>query len=115
MASRQLGLLISRGCSTFSNTSRIGSHHKVSGSDKYLLVFARKFPSLSEVPSFVSIEMMEKARSKGRIALNMGIFLIASIGCVWMAFNGKLLQAKGGSLNHYNHNWHEQYNQTHKE
>lgn len=88
--------------------------HRVSPFEQRLLVWSGHFKRISDVPSNVSRDMMERARNHFRIRLNVGIAGAAVLASLFFVISGKNAAHRGENINEYNQRWHDSYNQAHK-
>ncbi|XP_023225897.1 UPF0389 protein CG9231-like [Centruroides sculpturatus] len=82
--------------------------------DKYILVWAKKYPSIKDVPSAVPQETMEKARSVSRVRINIIMCVVTGVVCILMIFAGKHAARRGESILQKNLDWHQMQNQSKK-
>ncbi|KAF8764060.1 UPF0389 protein CG9231-like [Argiope bruennichi] len=84
--------------------------HRPNLLEKYLLVWMKKYPSVAEVPKYVTPDLMEKVRNKSRIKLNIIFCFITAFVCIIMVYRGKKAAERGESLRKMNIQWHEEQN-----
>lgn len=83
--------------------------HKVNNLERRFLIWTKsRYKTLDDVPDYVPASVMEKARSKMRIAISLGMMVFSIIGALVMIKLGKNAQARGESLQQRNINWHDQ-------
>ncbi|GBN30144.1 hypothetical protein AVEN_122760-1 [Araneus ventricosus] len=70
----------------------------------------KKYPSVAEVPKYVTPDLMEKVRNKSRIKLNIIFCFITAFVCIVMVYRGKKAAERGESLRKMNIQWHEEQN-----
>ncbi|GFS53492.1 UPF0389 protein CG9231 [Nephila pilipes] len=92
------------------NSTKPGATHKPNLLEKYLLVWMKKYPSVADVPKYVTPEVMEKVRNKSRIKINIVFCFITAAVCVIMIFSGKRAAERGESVRKMNIQWHEEQN-----
>ncbi|KAI9561015.1 hypothetical protein GHT06_011971 [Daphnia sinensis] len=88
--------------------------HKVSPFEQRLLVWSGQFKKITDVPSLVSRDTMEKARNHYRIRVNLIIAGLTVLGSFAMVISGKNAAHRGENINDYNAEWHRKYNEAHK-
>lgn len=76
-----------------------------------MLVFAKRYKSIEEVPNFVSQEKMERVRNQVRIKIANYMMIATAIGCIVMVISGKKAQERGESVAKMNLDWHKEYNE----
>ncbi|GFY60316.1 UPF0389 protein GA21628 [Trichonephila inaurata madagascariensis] len=84
--------------------------HRPNTLEKYLLVWMKKYPSVADVPKYVTPDLMEKVRNKSRIKLNIIFCFITAAVCIVMIFSGKKAAERGESVRKMNIQWHEEQN-----
>uniref|UniRef100_A0A182FH59 Growth and transformation-dependent protein n=1 Tax=Anopheles albimanus TaxID=7167 RepID=A0A182FH59_ANOAL len=98
--------------STTGNGSTISAHtHAPNALEKRMLVFAKRYKSIEEVPNFVSQEKMERVRNQVRIKVANYMMIATAIGCIIMVISGKKAQERGESVSQMNLDWHKEYNE----
>lgn len=80
--------------------------HRVSPVEKYMLVWTKKYASVKDVPAIVSNDMMQKARNKTRIYINVGMVILTLLACLAMIQLGKRDLKEGMSVQKMNLEWH---------
>uniref|UniRef100_A0A2M4C221 Putative conserved plasma membrane protein n=1 Tax=Anopheles marajoara TaxID=58244 RepID=A0A2M4C221_9DIPT len=94
------------------NGSTISQHtHAPNALEKRMLVFAKRYKSIEEVPNFVSQEKMERVRNQVRIKVANYMMIATAIGCIIMVISGKKAQERGESVSQMNLDWHKEYNE----
>ncbi|XP_050075754.1 UPF0389 protein CG9231 [Anopheles maculipalpis] len=94
------------------NGSTISTHtHSPNALEKRMLVFAKRYKSIEEVPNFVSQEKMERVRNQVRIKIANYMMIATAIGCIVMVISGKKAQERGESVAKMNLDWHKEYNE----
>ncbi|XP_063611486.1 UPF0389 protein CG9231-like [Penaeus indicus] len=88
--------------------------HHVNRLEKYLLVWGGKFKSVADVPELVSQDVLERARNKARIKINIWMGVATLLGCVYMIWSGKKAHREGQSLLNMNLEWHRKVNEEAK-
>lgn len=90
------------------------SDYSPSTYDKYILVWAKKYPSVKDVPNVIPLKTMEKARTVSQIHINIALCVLTGTVCFSMIIAGKYASKKGESITKMNLNWHEVQNQNEK-
>ncbi|ODM98131.1 hypothetical protein Ocin01_08560 [Orchesella cincta] len=81
--------------------------------DKKFLVWSGVFKSADQIPKSLEGEVIHRARSWGRIRMNIGfLFIVAGMGGV-MIYSGKQAAKRGESLEQQNLEWHRKINEEH--
>uniref|UniRef100_A0A182NK36 Uncharacterized protein n=1 Tax=Anopheles dirus TaxID=7168 RepID=A0A182NK36_9DIPT len=94
------------------NGPNISSHtHSPNALEKRMLVFAKRYKSIDEVPNFISQEKMERVRNQVRIKIANYMMIATAIGCIVMVISGKKAQERGESVAQMNLDWHKEYNE----
>ncbi|XP_053676236.1 UPF0389 protein CG9231 [Anopheles nili] len=94
------------------NGTSISSHtHSPNSLEKRMLVFAKRYKSVDEVPNFISQEKMERVRNQVRIKIANYMMIATAIGCIVMVISGKKAQERGESVAQMNLDWHKEYNE----
>uniref|UniRef100_A0A182QDN9 Uncharacterized protein n=1 Tax=Anopheles farauti TaxID=69004 RepID=A0A182QDN9_9DIPT len=94
------------------NGTNISSHtHSPNALEKRMLVFAKRYKSIEEVPNFISQEKMERVRNQVRIKIANYMMIATAIGCIVMVISGKKAQERGESVAQMNLDWHKEYNE----
>lgn len=88
--------------------------HHVNTLEKYLLVWGGKFKSVADVPELVSQDVLERARNKARIKINIWMGVATLFGCAYMIWSGKKAHREGQSLLNMNLEWHRKVNEEAK-
>ncbi|ODM87233.1 hypothetical protein Ocin01_19449 [Orchesella cincta] len=79
--------------------------------DKKFLVWSGVFKSADQIPKSLEGEVIHRARSWGRIRMNIGfLFIVAGMGGV-MVYSGKQAAKRGESLEQQNLEWHRKINE----
>jgi len=81
--------------------------HIPSAMDKKMLVYARMYPHVDEVPETVSYTKMKKARDQMRIRTNIGMILATLVGCGMMIYWGRRMRDSGESLQKWGAQWEQ--------
>ncbi|XP_035221314.1 UPF0389 protein GA21628-like, partial [Stegodyphus dumicola] len=92
------------------NSVILGGAHKPNTLEKYLLVWMKKYPSVTDVPKTVTYDMMEKVRNWARIKINIFFCFVTIAVCVGMIYSGKKAAERGETLQKMNIKWHEEQN-----
>ncbi|CAH1724418.1 UPF0389 protein CG9231 [Aphis gossypii] len=78
---------------------------------KILCVWAKRYPSLKDVPDHVTPEVWNKVRSIVRIKVaNYTMFFII-LGCIAMIITGKRARDRGETIMQRNLDWHQKYSE----
>ncbi|XP_025987064.1 UPF0389 protein CG9231 [Solenopsis invicta] len=86
----------------------IGSQmHRVTGFDKTVLVWVKRYPSIAEVPKDVTVNCMLTARSKARIKACQYMIGFTLIGCLTAAIIGRKAAARGENLLTQRQEWYQ--------
>uniref|UniRef100_A0A182J8P1 Uncharacterized protein n=1 Tax=Anopheles atroparvus TaxID=41427 RepID=A0A182J8P1_ANOAO len=85
--------------------------HAPNALEKRMLVFAKRYKSIEEVPNYISQEKMERVRNQVRIKVANYMMIATAIGCIIMVINGKKAQERGESVSQMNLDWHKEYNE----
>lgn len=83
--------------------------------DKKMLVWMKRYPSLAEVPSQVTLDCMLQTRSKVRVRVCNIMMVISLIGFLVAAISGKRDVASGNTLFKRNQEWQENLRKEHAE
>uniref|UniRef100_A0A1L8DUS6 Protein with signal anchor n=1 Tax=Nyssomyia neivai TaxID=330878 RepID=A0A1L8DUS6_9DIPT len=87
--------------------------YKPDNFERRLLVWAKKYKSIEDVPNYVSREEMEKSRSKARIRISNYMIVATLVGCIIMGkflplvYSGKQAAERGDTVSKINRDWHE--------
>jgi len=76
-----------------------------------MCVWAKRYPSLNEVPDHVNPEVWKKVRSIVRIKVANYTMALILVGCGIMIITGKRAHDRGESLMQRNLDWHEKYSE----
>ncbi|KAG5681753.1 hypothetical protein PVAND_011162 [Polypedilum vanderplanki] len=89
-------------------------NQKVSDWEKKLLVWMKKYENVDEIPNFVTMDVVDRARQEFRMRIFYAtiLFLIASYIVIIMS--GKTL-ASQGDLIKLNQDWHRAYEKSHQD
>ncbi|XP_072254547.1 protein FAM162A [Pyxicephalus adspersus] len=63
--------------------------HRPTNLEKKMLVWGGRFKNESEIPEFVSHEMVDSAKSKVRVKFSVIMMLLTIMGCIGMVISGK--------------------------
>jgi len=78
--------------------------------EKRLLVWFKKYPSMSEVPKHVSMATMDKIRNQARIRFNLALGVGFSLAFLYTAISSKRSIRKGDEgVMKQNIDWHKAY------
>ncbi|KAG7167048.1 UPF0389 protein [Homarus americanus] len=88
--------------------------HRVNKFEKYLLVWGGKYKTVQEVPDLVNQDVLERARNKARIKINIMMCVATLLSCLAMVYAGKRAQKRGESVIKMNEDWHKKYNEEAK-
>uniref|UniRef100_A0A1L8DUS0 Protein with signal anchor n=1 Tax=Nyssomyia neivai TaxID=330878 RepID=A0A1L8DUS0_9DIPT len=80
--------------------------YKPDNFERRLLVWAKKYKSIEDVPNYVSREEMEKSRSKARIRISNYMIVATLVGCIIMVYSGKQAAERGDTVSKINRDWH---------
>ncbi|XP_043511814.1 UPF0389 protein CG9231 isoform X2 [Frieseomelitta varia] len=72
--------------------------HAVSSMDKRILVWVKRFPSIDQVPDYVSYQCIQHAHTKARIRVCFIMFFLGIVICVAAVVAGKREAASGKSI-----------------
>ncbi|XP_050524493.1 UPF0389 protein GA21628 isoform X3 [Daktulosphaira vitifoliae] len=78
-------------------------------SKKILCVWAKKYPSVKEIPDKIPLETWSKVRSIIRIKVANITMLLVLVGCVAMIVSGKRARERGETISDRNLEWHKRY------
>lgn len=81
--------------------------------DKRMLVWVKRYPSMTEVPSQVTLDCMLQARSKVRVRVCNIMMVVSLIGFLVAAISGKREVASGNTLFKRNQDWQENLRKEH--
>ncbi|XP_047497660.1 UPF0389 protein CG9231-like [Penaeus chinensis] len=99
-------------CGSAIPAGRLGLRdHHVNRLEKYLLVWGGKYNNVEDVPDLVSQDVLERARNKARIKINIWMGVATLLGCVYMIWSGKKAHREGQSLLNMNVEWHRRVNE----
>ncbi|KYM81983.1 hypothetical protein ALC53_07531, partial [Atta colombica] len=84
--------------------------HLTTNFDKIVLVWVKRYPSIADVPKFVTIDCMHNARTKARIKTCNYMMIFGTICCLSAVFLGKEQAKKGETLFKQREKWLEEYN-----
>ncbi|XP_037934473.1 UPF0389 protein CG9231 [Teleopsis dalmanni] len=105
-------LLIQRSISTGQPLCQAIKSHVPNNLEKRFLVWSGKYKNISDIPSHVSYEEMERCRNKVRIRLANIMIGLTIVGCCIMIYSGKQAAKRGESVSKQNLDWHKQYNES---
>uniref|UniRef100_A0A1L8DUT7 Protein with signal anchor n=1 Tax=Nyssomyia neivai TaxID=330878 RepID=A0A1L8DUT7_9DIPT len=88
--------------------------YKPDNFERRLLVWAKKYKSIEDVPNYVSREEMEKSRSKARIRISNYMIVATLVGCIIMVYSGKQAAERGDTVSKINRDWHESFKEQKK-
>ncbi|XP_024938317.1 UPF0389 protein CG9231 [Cephus cinctus] len=88
--------------------------HKLTNFQKRVLVFARRYPSMADVPDKVTTEVLTQSQSKARIRASNFLLVFTALGCIFMIYSGKKEAEQGVSLTKINQEWHKKINEEYK-
>uniref|UniRef100_A0A1L8DUR3 Protein with signal anchor n=1 Tax=Nyssomyia neivai TaxID=330878 RepID=A0A1L8DUR3_9DIPT len=89
--------------------------YKPDNFERRLLVWAKKYKSIEDVPNYVSREEMEKSRSKARIRISNYMIVATLVGCIIMGkflplvYSGKQAAERGDTVSKINRDWHASF------
>jgi len=83
---------------------------KLSEFDKKILVWTKKFKSVDEIPSQLSHEVLDRARTNFRIKVCNYMIVATLIGCGIMVYSGKQAAERGETVQRQNLEWHKKIN-----
>ncbi|KAK9298535.1 hypothetical protein QLX08_008134 [Tetragonisca angustula] len=72
--------------------------HAVSSMDKRILVWVKRFPSIDQVPDYVSYQCLQHAHTKARIRVCFIMFFLGIVICVAAIMSGKREAAAGKNI-----------------
>ncbi|VVC29579.1 Protein of unknown function DUF1075 [Cinara cedri] len=82
---------------------------------KFLCVWAKRFPTMNEVPDHVTPALWSKVRSIIRIKVANYTMLMIIVGCVVMVVTGKRARDRGETIMQRNLDWHQKYDEGNSE
>ncbi|XP_013138920.1 PREDICTED: UPF0389 protein CG9231 [Papilio polytes] len=77
---------------------------------KTILVWTKKFKSKEEIPTFVSAEVIDRARSEARIKISNVLMVLTALASLGAVLAGKSAAKRGESVHQMNLDWHKKYN-----
>ncbi|CAL8113469.1 unnamed protein product [Orchesella dallaii] len=83
--------------------------------DRKFLLWSGYYKSADEIPKILDAEVIHRARSWGRIRMNLGFLFLAAVAGGVMVYSGKQAQSRGESLEQQNLEWHRKINEEHKQ
>lgn len=86
--------------------------HRVSKLEKFFLVWGGKYKTIAEVPDHVNQDVLERARNKARIKINIWMCVATLFGCLGMIYSGKKARERGESVSKMNEDWHKKHNEA---
>ncbi|XP_055373468.1 UPF0389 protein CG9231 isoform X1 [Condylostylus longicornis] len=107
----QTTILSNKSISTTSCLRDQINQHKPTNLEKRFLVWTKKYKSVDEVPSHVSVETMERCRNRMRIKVANIMMVLTAVGCIVMVISGKNAMGRGESVTKQNLDWHKKYNE----
>ncbi|XP_014244411.1 UPF0389 protein CG9231 [Cimex lectularius] len=84
--------------------------HVPSKFERRILVWTGRFKTDREIPKEVSIELIEKAKSKARIKVANYMMLATVIACFYQIWSGKRALERGETVAKMNLDWHKKIN-----
>lgn len=78
---------------------------------KIMCVWAKRYPSLKDVPDHVTPEVWNKVRSVVRIKVANYTMLLIILGCIAMVITGKRARDRGETIMQRNLDWHQKYSE----
>ncbi|KAM9321647.1 protein FAM162A-like [Gastrophryne carolinensis] len=63
--------------------------YKPNNMDKRFLLWAGRFKKESDIPEYISYEMVDAAKSKVRVKFSVFMMLMTIVGCIAMVISGK--------------------------
>ncbi|CAI9540806.1 unnamed protein product [Staurois parvus] len=72
--------------------------HKPTNFEKRILVWGGRFKKESDIPEYVSYEMIDAAKSRARVKLSMIMILLTIMGCIGMVISGKRAASRHETL-----------------
>lgn len=72
--------------------------HKPSDFEKKILLWGGRFKKESDIPEYVSYEMVDAAKSKVRVKFSVIMMLLTIVGCIGMVISGKRAAGRHESL-----------------
>ncbi|CAH0380808.1 unnamed protein product [Bemisia tabaci] len=95
-------------------TEEIGHHTVVvTNFQKRLLVLAKKYSNISEVPERVSLDKVHRAQDLFRIRMATYSLGFVTIGALIMIISGKNAALRGDSVEHRSEEWHQDWEKKH--
>ncbi|XP_015179037.1 PREDICTED: UPF0389 protein CG9231 [Polistes dominula] len=95
---------------------RLGPHmYAPTNLDKRMLVWVKRYPSMAEIPSQVTLDCMLQARSKVRVRICNIMIVITLIGFLIAAVSGKKEVASGNTLFKIDQDWQKNLREEHAE
>uniref|UniRef100_A0A336JY21 CSON014439 protein n=1 Tax=Culicoides sonorensis TaxID=179676 RepID=A0A336JY21_CULSO len=98
-------------CTVLKDGETMKMRHKPSDFERKLLVWAKKYKTVQEVPEYVKVETMERARNRFQIKVSNWLMIISGVFCVYLIYNGKNARDRGESITKSNLQWHKEYNE----
>ncbi|XP_077335761.1 protein FAM162A-like [Lithobates pipiens] len=78
------------------------STHRPSNFEKKILLWGGRFKKESDIPEFVSYEMVDGAKSKVRVKFSVIMMLLTIMGCIGMVISGKRAAGRHETLANLN-------------
>jgi len=86
---------------------------RVTALDRKYLVWSGIFKSAADIPTALEEPVLNRARSWGRIRLNLFFLFLAGVFAVGMVYSGKQAAKRGESVEKMNLEWHRKLNEEH--
>ncbi|XP_041971341.1 UPF0389 protein CG9231 [Aricia agestis] len=92
----------------------VSPRYKPTEFQKTLLVWTKKYKSKEEIPSLVSSETIDRARTEARIKFSNFLIVLTALGSFSAILLGKAAAKRGESVHKMNLDWHKQYEEDYK-
>ncbi|EDW49796.1 UPF0389 protein CG9231 [Drosophila sechellia] len=107
-----IGAMVRRSFGTSQMLRETIKNHEPNNLERRMLVWTGKYKSQSEIPNFVSQDVMERCRNKMRIRLANIMIALTAVGCAIMVYSGKQAAKQGESVTKMNLEWHKQFKES---
>ncbi|XP_077296129.1 UPF0389 protein GA21628 isoform X2 [Arctopsyche grandis] len=88
----------------------IAIRHRPGTMDKRYLIWSGRFKSMEDIPEHVTVDAMQKAKTKVRIRICNILIVVGLLGSIIMIITGKRAAGRGESVAKMNMDWHKEIN-----
>ncbi|XP_029656578.1 UPF0389 protein CG9231-like [Octopus sinensis] len=78
--------------------------------DKRILVWHKKYKSVEDVPEYISISVINKAKDWSRVYVSLCMVAVTIVLCIIVMYSGRQAAKRGEGVSKTNMEWHRQYN-----